>query len=443
MKLQRFGVLVATGGIAALAAISPAAAQSPGTESPSAATPAPVSPGAKGTLKLGISLPLSGAVRADGGPAERGAEFAIDQINAAGGVDGYTIQAVVLDHAVNGQYNAAQGAADMQTLVADPAVIGVVGPYNSDVAAAQIPISNAAGLLQCSPANTRIALTVPPDALQYRQANPDKISYVRVAASDAFQGPGVADYAFNTLGLKNIFVLDDTTGYGVGVSDTFEAEFQKLGGTTTRQGADPSTTDFTGIIGSISPDVDGVFYGGVTSSGGGLFEKQLRQAGSNVQFLGADGIKNGDGKTTGSQIQVAGAAAAAGTVASVAAIGDFPAKAQFDAAYSQHFANDPEFPTPGAYTGPADACATIILDSLKAVLDANPDADQAAMREGIRAWVTDSSHTFDTVLGTESFDANGDTNLKYISFYQVDPSAAGGAGDWVFKTQLQVGAPAP
>ena len=54
-------------------------------------------------------------------------------------------RSVVLDHAVNGQYNAAQGAADMQAYAEDPDVIGVVGPYNSDVAAAQIPISNAAG----------------------------------------------------------------------------------------------------------------------------------------------------------------------------------------------------------------------------------------------------------------------------------------------------------
>ena len=88
----------------------------------------------------------------------------------------------MLDHAVNGQYNAAQGAADLQTLANDPNVVGVVGPYNSDVAAAQIPISNAAGLLLCSPANTRIALTQLPDALTYRPTNPDKIAYIRFAS---------------------------------------------------------------------------------------------------------------------------------------------------------------------------------------------------------------------------------------------------------------------
>ena len=41
--------------------------------------------------------------------------------------------------------------------MSDAAVIGVVGPFNSTVAKVQIPISNEAGLLQCSPANTNPA----------------------------------------------------------------------------------------------------------------------------------------------------------------------------------------------------------------------------------------------------------------------------------------------
>jgi branched-chain amino acid transport system substrate-binding protein len=393
----------------------------------------------KGTLKIGISLPLSGAARADGGPAERGAQLAIDQANEAGGIGGYTLESVVLDHAINGQYNAAQGAADLQTLANDPNVIGIVGPYNSDVAAAQIPISNAAGLLQCSPANTRIALTQPPDAVLLRPTNPDKISYIRVAASDAFQGPGLADYAFNKLGLRNMFVLDDQTGFGVGVSDTFEAQFELFGGSVTRQGAAPDTTDFTGVVSQIPPDVDGVFYGGVTSSGGGLFQKQLRQAGNTAPFMGPDGIKNGAGNVDGSQIQIAGIDAAAGTVASVAAIADFEGRAEFEAAYAEHFADAPDFQVAGAYSGPAHACASVILQSLTAFLEANPDADVAAIREGVRAHATNPENAFETVLGPLSFDEFGDTSLKFISFFVVDPALADGAGDWAFVEQRQYG----
>lgn len=418
MKFRNLGVLGAAGVLALTAAV-PTIAQDK-------------------TLKIGISLPLSGAVRADGGPAERGAQLAIDQANAAGGVGGYMLESVVRDHAVAGQYNAAQGAADMQAYAEDANVVGVVGPYNSDVAAAQIPISNAAGLLQCSPANTRIVLTKVPEALDYRPTNPDKISYIRVAASDLYQGPAMAQFAVDK-GLKKIFILDDTTGFGTGISDTFQAKFEELGGTVARQGADPTTTDFTGVVSQISPDTDGVFYGGVTSSGGGLFQKQLRQAGNTATFLGPDGIKNGSGKDVGSQIQIAGLDAAAGTVATVAAVGDFAGKVDFDAAYAEHFKDAPDFQTAGAYSGPAHACATVIIESLRAVLEANPTADLPTIREGIRAHATDSANKFETVLGTESFDEFGDTNLKFISFYVVDPAAAGGAGDWVFTEQKQFG----
>jgi branched-chain amino acid transport system substrate-binding protein len=418
MKLRNIGVLGAAGLLAAAAAL-PVAAQD------------------RGTLKLGISLPLSGAARADGGPAQRGAELAVMQANAGGGIGGYTLEAVVLDHAVNGQYNANQGAADMQTFLGDAAVIGVVGPYNSDVAAAQIPISNAGGIVQCSPANTRITLTTGADAVNMRSANPDKLSYVRVAASDAFQGPALADYAYNTMGLRNAFILDDTTSFGSGVSETFKSAFERFGGTTAGDSADPTTVDFTGIVAQISPDVDAVFYGGVTSNGGGLFQKQLRQAGNTAQFIGPDGIKNGSGNDVGSQINIAGAEAAHGTLGSVAAASDYPGRAEFEAAYAEAFANAEDFKTAGAYSAPAHACATIILDALRAVLEANPDADQAAIREGVRAYVTDPANKFSTALGEMGFDENGDTTLKYISFFIADQALAEGAGDWAFVEQRQ------
>jgi branched-chain amino acid transport system substrate-binding protein len=392
----------------------------------------------KGTLKIGITLPLSGGARADGGPAERGAQLAIDQANEAGGIGGYKLESLVLDHAVNGKYNEQQGAQDMQTFAGDAAVIGVVGPYNSAVAKVQIPISNDAGLLQCSPANTNEALTKPEfGALDYRKNFPDRINYIRVAATDDIQGPAMSVYVFNTLGLRNLLVVDDVTTFGKGVADNFQKKFEELGGTVDRVGAPPDTTDFNSIITAAkAKNPDGVYYGGVVPSGGGLLLKQLRQQGLTIPFTGPDGIKNGSGKDEGALIQIAGAEAAADTYATVAAIGDFPAKAEFDAAYTEHFKDAPDFQTPGAYSGPAHACATAILKSLEEFLKANPDADQAAIREGVRAYASDTSHSFDTVLGPESFDKNGDTTQPFISFYAVDPTLLDGAGDWVFKEQL-------
>jgi len=316
-------------------------------------------------------------------------------------------------------------------------VIGVVGPYNSAVAKVQIPISNSAGLLQCSPANTNETLTKPEfGALDFRKAHPDKINYIRVAATDDIQGPAMATYAYNNLSLKNMLVVDDVTTFGKGVADNFQKKFESLGGKVTRVGAGKDTTDFNSIITNAkASNPDGVYYGGIVTSGGGLLLKQLRQQGLTIPFTGPDGIVNGAGDAKGSLIQIAGAAASENSYGTVAAIGDFPGKADFKAAYEEKYKADADFKTPGSYSGPAYACATVILDSLKAFLTATPDADQAAIREGVRAYASDPSHSFDTVLGKESFDKNGDTTQPFISFYKTDPTAKGGVGDWIFKEQ--------
>jgi branched-chain amino acid transport system substrate-binding protein len=422
MKLGRFGALAAV-------AVFAIGACSIGT------------PGGK-TLKIGVTLPLSGGAAADGQPTLKGAKLAIDQANEKGGVGGYKLELQPLDHSVNGKYNEQQGAQDMQTFVSDAAVVGVVGPYNSAVAKVQIPISNAAGLTQCSPANTNEGLTKPEfGALGFRKTNPDKINYIRVATTDDIQGPAMSVYAFNNLKLKNILVVDDVTTFGKGVADNFEKKFKELGGTIAdRVGADKNTTDFNGIITAAKPkNPDGVYYGGVVTSGGGLLLKQLRQQGLTVPFLGPDGIVNGAGDAQGSLIKIAGADASANSYGTIAAIGDFPAKKDFDAQYTEHFKGDQDFKVPGAYSGPAYACTTVILKSLEEFLKSNANADQKAIREGIRAYASDPSHVFDTVLGKTSFDKNGDNTQKFISFYVTDPKAKNGVGDWVFKEQQDFG----
>lgn len=438
MRLHKIGALAGVS-ILAFAACSSSGASSAPSTGGGAASEAPVASESMGTLKLGVSLPLSGGAAADGQPTLKGAQLAVDQANAAGGIGGYTIELFPLDHAVNGKYNEQQAAQDMQTFVADDAVIGVVGPYNSAVGKVQIPISNSAGLAQCSPANTNTGLTKPEEgALDLRKDFPDRINYIRVAATDSLQGPAMAVYDYNNLGLRNLLIVDDVTTFGQGVANAFQDKWTELGGTVVdRQGAPADTTDFNGIINAqavTSNPPDGVYYGGVVTSGAGLFLKQLRQAGLDIPFTGPDGIVNGSVNDEGSLIKIAGADASANSFGTIAAIGDFPGKAQFDTDFTEHFASDSDFNTPGAYSGPANACAVVLLDALQKALDGGA-SDMAGIREGVRAAASDPANTFDTVLGTLSFDENGDTTSPFISFYEVDTAAEGGA-DWVFKEQL-------
>jgi len=367
-------------------------------------------------VKIGVELPLSGGEAPNGGPTLNGIKLAIQQI----AVPGYTIQLNTQDDAVNGVNNPDQGAKNIATLVSDTSVFAVVGPFNSAVAKAEIPVSNEAGLIQCSPANTNSTLTIGATAVALRQAHPDKIAYVRVVANDDYQGLADATIAFKDLSKKAMYIVDDQTTYGKYLADVVQAQFTKMGGQVVkRDGAGTNVSDYTSLLTAakaLNPDV--VFYGGVTSTGGGVLRKQMVANGmGDLPFIGGDGISDGAASVASSFLNIAGDQGDVGTWMTTAGAHDIPDRATLSTAYKTAF--NAEL---GAYSAAAYACTQVYLEALKAV---GPD------REKIRAYVTDPSHAFDTVLGSIGFDANGDINQHIISYYQFDPTTK----DWKFVRQ--------
>ena len=374
--------------------------------------------------KIGVELPLSGAELPNGDPTLKGVQLAIEQNPVAG----YDVQTSVKDDALNGKHDPQTGATNIGQLVSDSSVFAVVGPFNSNVAQAEIPVSNSAGLIQCSPANTNPSLTKGDTAKALRKDNPDKISYVRVATTDDIQGQAGADIAYTVAKAKSAYVVDDTETYGKGIADAFAAEWTKLGGQVVgREGAPKGTTDYTAILTKFKDAApDAVFYGGVTATGGGLVRKQMPQVGlDKIAYLGGDGIQDGPGSVEGSFINIAGAAAA-NSFSSVAAIAEYPGKADFDAKYKAAYNEEA-----GAYSASGYACAQILLQAIKTAASKGD-----VTRESVRAAGVDTNTTFETVLGPVKFDAVGDTNQKIISLYKTDLTAASGKGDWVFDSQV-------
>jgi branched-chain amino acid transport system substrate-binding protein len=367
-------------------------------------------------VKIGVELPLSGGEAPNGGPTLNGIQLAINQIQ----VPGYTVQLNTQDDAVNGVNNPDQGAKNIGTLVSDSQVFAVVGPFNSAVAKAEIPVSNEAGLIQCSPANTNSTLTLGDPAKALRQAHPDQIAYVRVVANDDFQGLADATIAYKDLGKKSMYIVDDQTTYGKYLADVVQAQFTKMGGKVVkRDGAGANVSDYTSLLTAakaLGPDV--VFYGGVTSTGGGVLRKQMVANGmGDLPFVGGDGISDGAASVASSFLNIAGDQGDLNTWMTTAGAHDIPDRATLAAAYQAAFGKEL-----GAYSAAAYACAQIYLEALKAV---GPD------RAKVRAYVTDTTHTFNTVLGNIGFDANGDINQHIISYYQFDPTTK----DWKFVRQ--------
>ncbi len=306
----------------------------------------------------------------------------------------------------------------------------MVGPFNSGVAEAEIPISNAAGLLQCSPANTNPGLTkewggISPTTL--RPTHPNQIAYVRVASTDDYQGLAGAQIAYQDIGARRAYVVDDTTTYGAGLAGVFVTDFTAIGGTVVKHdGAGLNVTDYTSLLTAakaLNPDV--VYYGGITV-GGALLRKQMVAAGmANIPFVSDDGINDGSAATPSSFLNLVSPQGDANTWSTVVAMQVIPNAGAFAAKYDAAYGTK----APGDYSAAAYACTQVILDAFKHV--GKPD------RAGIREYIT-SGATFTTVLGTLHFDANGDTSQQNISEYKFSPNAIGGPG-WLFVKQVDFG----
>lgn len=384
--------------------------------------------GSKGTVYIGIELPQQGSELAASEPIINGIKLAVKD---AGGVAGnYKIeipQSVILDDAKDGAHDPQTGAQNMSALASNEQVVAVIGPLNSSVAKVQIPISNEAGLLQCSPANTNEGLTKPEfGALDIRKANPTKINYIRVVTTDDNQGPAAAKYILENLKKKSVYIVDDTETFGKVIADNFQKYLEANGGTVVaRDGVPKTTTDYSAILtAAAAKKPEAIYFGGVTATGGARILKAAAQAGlGDIPYVGPDGIYDGSAATKDSFLNLAGDDAKNAFV-TAAAIGDYPGRQEFTDKFKKEFGKDPT-----GYSATGYACAQVVIDAIKRAGDA---ANNKELREKVRAAAVDQSVSYKTVIGEIKFDANGDTSQKVISFYSYDPATK----DWTFKEQI-------
>ena len=380
------------------------------------------------TIKIGVDLPVSGGDATIGLPTRNGMELAIRQANEKGGVTvagkTYKLEMYFLDDVPPGgtSHDPAQSSKNADSFIADDAVLAVLGPFNSSNAQAMMPKLNTAGLCQISPSNTNETLTKPEYGKTKDYRPTGKVTYFRVAATDDIQGPAAADYAYTKLGLKKVYVLDDTETYGKGVADNFERRFKELGGTSLgHDGVPKGTTDFSSIMTKVAATgPDFIYYGGTSSNNIPLARKAMKSAGLDVPLIGGDGIQDAE------YLNVAGPDAI-GSYSTVAAVNveTLDEAKQFIADYNAAGFKEPL----GAYSGPGFEVASIAIDAISRASEPSRDAVCEALR---------NTKDFKGVLGTTSFDENGDTTNKVISFYRADNDASGKLA-WVFVDQIRFG----
>ncbi len=361
-------------------------------------------------VKLGLDLPLSGIDGASSLPARNAVVLAVEEANRRGFPGAVRLELDDLDDSVGGKHDPAQGAQNLRTFVADPAVAAVVGPMNSNVAEAEIPIANAANLALVSMAATAIDLTKGPAAARLRPEHPERPSFFRVCASDDRQGAAAAAFA-RGLQLRRAFVIDDNESYGKGIADVFALEFPKRGGTIVgREHLTSFALDYKPLLTKIAAEKpDAIFFGGIVSTGGAILRKQMGDAGlGRVPYFGGDGLASPQ------YLPLAGAQAD-GTYFTLMApdVDRLPAAHRFVAAYRGRFGSEP-----GQYSAGAYAAAEVTIGAIRAALLAGAPAGAGVDRGAVLRAVS-GTHLAVTPAGPVAFDSDGDLRNPVVSLYRV------------------------
>ncbi len=361
------------------------------------------------SVKLGITLPLTGADAEDAILVQRGFLMAIDEANAAGGVAGYKIEAVTYDSgtATAGQYDPAQAATNTKKLISDPKVVANLGPEMSGEGKAMAPILSEADLATITPSSTNPDITNPAMAGQFKPKG--KAIYFRTVTTDAFQGPNMANYFSQTLKVKALYVLDDSGAYGVGLADAFQKQAEANGiKILGRDQLNPKEADYTTVLTKIKGlKPDAIYYGGVAQAG----VKLAKQAYDIVPNLIKGG---GDGVQGGSFLKGAGFPAVEGWYSTNAGphLTSDPVAQAFVKSFNDKYKSQPNDYTITAYDG-----ALVVLDAIKRVAESGKEVTRSTVRDAMQ------SSSLKTLQGVVSFDENGDIKDRTVSVFQYKKDA--------------------
>jgi len=366
-------------------------------------------------VKIGLSLPLTGADKDSADAILKGAQLAVDEINAKGGVSGYKLETVVFDSATPaaGQYDPAQAATNYRKFIADSLVMAAVGPVMSGEGKAISPILSEADMATITPSSTNPDITNPTMKSQYRPKG--KAVYFRTVTTDAFQGPNMANHAFHNLKVKKVYILDDGGAFGVGIADSFEKRAKELGiQILGRDRLDPKEADYKTILTKVKGlNPDAIYYGGVQQAGVKL-ARQAYEVMPTVHKLGSDGMYDLDFPNQ------AGKAAAAGWWASNASpemLTD-PKAETWVTKFRNAMKREPQNYSITAYNG-----VLVIADAVDRTVKAGKPVNRSNVRDMIEA-----TKMAQTLQGPIEFDENGDIKNRVVSLYQVS-----GDGKYEYK----------
>ena len=238
-------------------------------------------PAASGeTIKVGILGPHTGDYAVYGLAVKNGAQLYIDQVNAAGGINGKQIETIVYDNKGD-----STEAITAFTRMVDDGITALIGDVLTGNTIAVVGEANPINMPMITASATAAAVTY--------NADTDTVytNVFRTCFIDPFQGEKMAQYAAEKLGAKTAAVLTMTgDDYSVGLADAFKAKCAEVGITVVAdEGYSKGDVDFKAQLTNILASAPDVVFCPNYYQDDGMIVTQARQLGLTSTFLGGDG----------------------------------------------------------------------------------------------------------------------------------------------------------
>lgn len=336
---------------------------------------------AQADIVIATAGPMTGQYAAFGEQMQKGAEAAVADINAAGGVLGEQLDLVVGDDACDPK----QAVAVANDMVGE-GVVFMAGHFCSGSSIPASEVYTEEGILQISPASTNPALT---------EEGGDNV--FRVCGRDDQQGQVAGQYISDNYADANIAVLHDKTAYGKGLADETIKMLESIGVTDVMYEAyTAGEQDYTALVTSLKNSAIDVVYVGGYHTEAGLILRQMRDQGMQTQLI------SGDALVTDEFWAITGDAGEGVLMTFGPDPRDFPA-AQAVVENLRAGGYEPE-----GYTLYTYAAVQVFAEA--ATIAGTTDLD--AVIEALHG------NEFETVIGTLTFDEKGDIQQPAYVWYQ-------------------------
>ena len=225
-------------------------------------------------IRIGFQAPLTGPAAADGKTALQGAQLAVEQINAAGGVNGRPIELVVVDD----QTQPAQAVPLANKMIGDGIKAVISGSYSG-------PTRAAAGVFQAAKVPYISAYAIHPDIVKAG-------NYVfRTSFMGEVQGRAAAKLIADVLKLKRVTMINVNNDFGQALSAGMKEASPKMGlQLVSEYNFGMGDRQFGSIVASVKKDNPEVIYVSGYFFNGGPLVAQLRAGGVTAPIVGTEGF---------------------------------------------------------------------------------------------------------------------------------------------------------